>query len=229
VGIEGEQEEDPKVLSLPWRDVTKEGDMLGPQAFRIKNLLPGASYAFRVRQRNAKGWSPYSRACEPITTKLTVPPDPPAAVKTHAFDALIRWRENGVERFGFQYSLDQDLQIASLTLGQVREYQQCASMSDREVMAFMSTIAWKRAVTRRIEGNVTGSSAEEEDEDASITGAAHSPNQEPDGPTKAVYATVLVDRLSPGTAYVARVRVRTVAGWSSFSGISKVFRTTGAP
>jgi hypothetical protein len=40
---------------------------------------------------------------------------------------------------------------------------------------------------------------------------------------------VLVDRLSPGTAYIARVRVRTVAGWSSFSDISRVFRTEAAP
>ena len=41
--------------------------------------------------------------------------------------------------------------------------------------------------------------------------------------------TVLADRLSSGTVYVAKVRARTVAGWSAWSEISDCFSTLSAP
>jgi hypothetical protein len=36
---------------------------------------------------------------------------------------------------------------------------------------------------------------------------------------------VMVDRLNPGSMYVVRVRVRTIAGWSAWSEISEIIST----
>ena len=35
---------------LLWRDITKEGEMMGPSSFRVRDLIPGSSYTFRVRE-----------------------------------------------------------------------------------------------------------------------------------------------------------------------------------
>ena len=40
---------------------------------------------------------------------------------------------------------------------------------------------------------------------------------------------VLIDKLSPSTSYIARVRIRTVAGWTVWSDTSKIFRTLSPP
>jgi len=46
-----------EIRRLLWKNVTNfaGGEFLGPQAFCAKGLLPGASYIFKVRQRNAIG------------------------------------------------------------------------------------------------------------------------------------------------------------------------------
>ena len=41
------------------------------------------------------------------------------------------------------------------------------------------------------------------------------------------YTGVMVDKLSNATVYTARVRVRTIAGWSAWSEISDPIRTRG--
>ena len=55
------QETGIKESQLEWRDVTTMGEPMGPQAFRALGLSPGTSYVFCVRQRNAIGWSAFSR------------------------------------------------------------------------------------------------------------------------------------------------------------------------
>ena len=40
---------------------------------------------------------------------------------------------------------------------------------------------------------------------------------------------VFVDKLSPMSVYVSRVKVRTATGWSAWSGIGKPFRTLSPP
>jgi hypothetical protein len=86
-----------RVIHREWRDVTRKGDILGPQAFRARGLLPGATYQFRVRQRNDIGWSKWSLPTAAITTQRSVPPGKPRQISLFPHHAVVRWVECSTE------------------------------------------------------------------------------------------------------------------------------------
>jgi hypothetical protein len=186
------------IKSLSWVNVTKEGDLIGPLSFRAKNLIPGSSYVFRVRQFNECGWSDFSPASPLITTTASLPPGRPFQVSVSAFQAVLQWKESMDERLGLT-NLEYQVQIASLPSLYDNEY---GNSNDKEWNDRINSSAqWNNASTRPWEAV----------------------NEEIK--TNNVCVAVMIDLLTASTVYVVRVRVRTVAGWSVWSNISCEFRT----
>ena len=166
---------------LKWRDVSAEGHMMGPAAFRMPGLIPGSSYIFRTKVRNEYGWSSMSAASPVITTFPCTPPGKPEAIDINSGFFYLRWNESDGEALGLT-NLDFQVQIAKIPLGE---------------KARANTLFWGLADMRP-------------------------------APRLCVrpYVGVLVDKLSTATLYACRVRVRTIAGWSAWSEISDIIRTT---
>ena len=165
---------------LVWRDITTTGEMLGPGAFRARDLVPGSSYVFRVRTRNEYGWSPWSASSRIITTYPCTPPSQPQFVQVSPQFLYVQWNESNGDSTGLT-CLDFELQIGKVPL--------------REV-AMHHNINWEEPALR----------------------------PKPELCIKPLHG-VMVDKLLPGAVYVVRVRVRTIAGWSAWSDISKPQRT----
>lgn len=186
------------IKSLTWVNVTKEGDLLGPLAFRAKKLIPGSSYIFRVRQFNECGWSEFSPASPLITTTASLPPGRPFHVSIGAFQAILQWKESMDERLGLT-NLEYQVQIASLPSLYHNDYGDSNEKDWNE--RINSSVQWNNASTRPWEAINEGEKSNN------------------------VCVAVMIDLLSASTVYVVRVRVRTVAGWSVWSNISSEFRT----
>ncbi len=183
-----------------WTDVTKDGMLLGPNAFRIEGLCAGATYSFRVRQRNAKGWSSFSRACRLVTTLSACPPSRPVVVDTAAKYALATWISSpqGMDSLSLT-AIDFEMQQATLP---IQFGHQGDKAGDMKKMA--PEICWSSALFRFVD---LEKDTEEIDD------------------IKEGEVKVLVDMLSPATSYILRVRARTIAGWSRWSPSSEIFKT----
>lgn len=180
--------------SLVWENISSKGEFLGMQSFRAKGLIPGTSYAFRVRQRNEVHWSSFSKASAICTTYLAAPPNPPEIVQISASHAVSQWKMCKTSVFDFS-SLDYDLQVARLPSEGI------ANPTSSNVL---SQLHWITSMSRPIKAD---------------TALGHID----------YYDRVVVDNLIPMTTYLLKVRVKTVAGWTSWSDISEPFRTLGLP
>lgn len=197
--------------NIPWMDVTKRGDLLGPLAFRVNGLHPGASYIFRLRQRNAVGWSPFSMASRLVRTLFSVPPSKPSLVEAHPFHLVIRWDEltGGNEDGGLPLTgVDYELEVGRLPL----VYNPGLTLSPvvsvpTDKKALYASLQWERAESRIVSEPIVAAPA----------GGGFIP-----------HVKVLVDTLSPGAGYMFRVKVLTVAGWSTWSEVSDEIRTTSS-
>ena len=117
---------------LKWRDVSSEGHIMGPSAFRMPGLVPGSSYIFRAMVRNEYGWSPMSAASPIITTFPCTPPGRPVALDINSGFFYLQWNESDGEALGLT-NLDFQVQIGKIPLGE---------------KARANTLAWALADTR---------------------------------------------------------------------------------
>ena len=117
---------------LKWRDVTREGNMMGPAAFRMPGLIPGSSYIFRAKVRNEYGWSPMSSSSVVISTFPCTPPGQPEALDINSNFFYLRWNESDGDALGLT-NLEFDVQIGKIPLGE---------------RARANTLMWLKANTR---------------------------------------------------------------------------------
>ena len=215
---------------LEWLNITPHGEALGPQAFRARGLAKGTSYVFCVRQRNDVGWSAFSPPSCIITTSSVLPPARPEVVLTNSVDAVLQWVQAADQTF-----LEYKLQLA--TLPPIHGVGEAGAME-------MEEVTWKPSSSRQLVGEqviasggtavsatapaTANSTAVTPTCDASASTTAHAHSATRVGLTASL-TQVLVLQLSPGSVYLARVRVRSVAGWSEWSAPTHPFRTSPAP
>ena len=180
-------------------DSETRGKFLGPQSFKVFNLIPGSFYIFRMRQRNQLGWSKFSSASEMIQTFPAVPPSQPELVSSGATYIVVRWSEGTV---GFT-NLDYDLQISTVDEATVPKSIDGSNEVDWE----NCPLNWQPADSARCN--------------------AHSKSSRSQSrlPTLMIFNTIMVRRLVPGCKYVVRVRVNTLYGWSTWSCESSIMTT----
>lgn len=195
---------DSGASSLCWVEVTSSGDVLGPQAFRARGLSRGASYVFRVRQRNSVGWSPFSAASGLVTTFLTTAPQPPKVHSLHPYHFTVDWDPYSGDDEQYDFTvLEYNVQIATVSTRFKIKLEEEQDSSAKGSISY----DWSTAVTREL--------------DASSTFG----NEYQGCGRKAI----LVDKLSASKTYVLRVKVRTVAGWSTWSCASCEMKTLSTP
>lgn len=223
------------ISELPWTDASLCGEMLGPQSFRARGLDSGSSYVFRVRQQNSLGWSEWSKASQLINTFPTLPPGRPRYVRLNYTHVILRWTESVDTRLSLS-NLEYSVQVGKLPLVYQNNFSKRGiggGLSDvnsggdgegrREWEATInSMVEWETAATRR--WDETANQGVDVDKVVALVSHYGTPME-----AEAGCVTVLVDRLSSGTVYVAKVRARTVAGWSAWSEISDCFCTLSAP
>lgn len=186
--------------ALNWVNISKEGEFLSSQSFRAKNLISGAGYAFRVRQRNDVHWSSFSRATPIITTLLAAPPLAPEIIMISSSHVVAQWRMPVDSTFAFS-TLQHDVRISKIeTEGSSRE-----TLLGNPVKSNDDKLSWKKADVRDCVGSKTAA-----------LDVGH-------------VDRVIIDSLVPMTTYVIRVRILTVAGWTTWSAISIPFRTLSLP
>ena len=199
----------------------------GPQAFRARGLDLGASYVFCVRQRNDVGWSAFSEPSPIVTTTTTLPPTRPVALLTNAYDAVIQWEQDVKMTF-----VDFKVQVGTLppNFG-------ASGDGGRPAVSqlALAEVTWKAAMARRLAGEqlIGGGGDMKGNGDGVDAGAGDRPGSPGDGGIRDGLATnvtqVFLQQLSPGSVYVARVKVQSIAGWSVYSDASDPFRTPSAP
>lgn len=207
--------------ALNWTDVTQNGKYVSSTSFRVTGLLPGCGYIFRIRQRNGVGWSGWSLASEMAITLAAAPPRAPMVTHAGSFNAVVEWADTNEE---FNYTiLDYELQVALLPPGK----QVHSGNTDHDDTTWDVQLEWTVPETRRhdnskhpMQSGPTSAVAGSVDGNSS-SGAVFTDNFD--------CRSVFVDKLSPMSVYVARVKVRTVTGWSAWSGIGKPFRTLSPP
>jgi len=208
---EEEVEDESDGGTIKWKNMTRTGELLGPQAFRAMQLTQGCTYIFRVRQRNEHGWSPFSKASEMITTFACRPPSTPVVVSCSSYFVLLQWSTNThshdvsssnkeQEALGLTY-LDFEVQIGKVPLGETPTG---------------GSVKWLVATTRPAPQLCDDVPVHDDDYDQE--------NEYKQG-QKEHRTGVMIDCLSSSTAYTARVRVRTVAGWSSWTASTPTFKT----
>ena len=210
-----------------WQDITTTGGkFLGFQKFRAESLIPGCTYIFRVKQRNACGWSEFSGSSRMIATFPSVPPGVPTVFMVRSTYAAVRWLESDHPRVGLT-NLEYEVQlgVVSPTLkadvilptGEDKATTN-TTWKTVEVRYFPAGNALLRALLEE-SGSGTGESDEHSVQSSQLSAAGLD-----DLPTKAS-VHVMLQNLVAHVAYVIRVRVRTVFGWSPWSKISEQFRT----
>eukprot|EP00607_Mallomonas_marina_P004884 CAMPEP_0182437990 /NCGR_PEP_ID=MMETSP1167-20130531/85432_1 /TAXON_ID=2988 /ORGANISM="Mallomonas Sp, Strain CCMP3275" /LENGTH=642 /DNA_ID=CAMNT_0024631127 /DNA_START=111 /DNA_END=2039 /DNA_ORIENTATION=- len=191
--------------NLEWVEISKTAAIVSSNTFEAKDLIPGGAYIFRVRQQNSIGWSSYSKPSPIIRILMVAPPCAPQTTKVSIYYAIIEWE---VQHDSFQFStLEYEVGVGVVSVGQVTTpiiTSQNENISADEGVQYEG-VEWKLAQCRRPED-----------------GGRH-------GGDQFNCNRVLVDDLCPWTDYVTRVRVRTVAGWSVWSKMSKTFRTLSPP
>lgn len=213
-GIESDIRIDVSAV-LNWKDITRSGKYISSTSFRAVDLLPGCGYIFRIRQRNNIGWSAWSLASDMAITLASAPPCAPVAVEVSSFHAVLKWADMESE---FNYTiLDYELQVALLPAGKLVDQ----NSKDHDDSNWDVPLEWFIPEARRhdLKNNLSAGSSSVRD--ISTDSKYNVDNFE--------CRSVFVDKLSPMSIYVARVKIRTVTGWSAWSGIGEPFRTLSPP
>jgi hypothetical protein len=87
---------------LVWSNISnsKFGVDLGRQRYKAINLIPGAAYIFRVKQKNSCGWSEFSKSSDLILTLATISPQIPIICtigENYVVAELLKRLNKGVE------------------------------------------------------------------------------------------------------------------------------------
>lgn len=106
-GAEGSEDD------LQWVNITDKESFLSTQSFRASGLVSGASYVFRIRQRNDVHWSSFSKASKVITTLIAAPPLAPEVIMIAPGHVVAEWRIPSDVSFIFS-TLRSELRIAYL-------------------------------------------------------------------------------------------------------------------
>ena len=190
---------------------------------------------FCVRQRNDVGWSAFSLRSPIVTTSVVLPTDTPTAILANTHDAVVQWTQSDSQTF-----LEFKMQIGALPpiFGRPRRRARAGDEEDEEDeedaeqrrLAY-ADLLWRPAHARELLGEhaigTVGAGR------AALAAGAKSERDaatglRSDGTGRRV-TQALVTQLSPGSVWAARVKVRTVAGWSCWSSPSEPFRTASAP
>ena len=174
----------------------KKGKFISGQLFKLSGLLPGAHFIFRMRQRNQLGWSKFSAASEMIQTFPARPPSQPEFVSAGTTFVIVRWSEGSKEAVGFT-NLDFEVEISAIDVATIPK----GNDSNLEDVYENCPLNWYSADVTRCDS--TGSI------DLSAV----------------KFITAMIRRLVPGCTYIARVRVHTLHGWSTWSDASKILST----
>ena len=219
------------IHELPWKNVTSIGNNLGPQLFQLNNLIPGASYVFRIRHNNIIGWSDYSDISPVITTCCTIPPEKPQFYMAGNSYAIIQWNEKpekGQEIINLS-RLDYHVQLGIIPIGQDAIKQPINKNGDGIKWVNINT----RTIINPIDYKNEMKNIENEIIDKNVNNGNNvNNNTNENEDTSQIYRTdprgivsAVIDNLSSSTWYVVKVRVRTIAGWSPWSEISDAVRT----
>lgn len=210
--------------SLDWIDVSQGGQYISPTSFRVLGLLAGCAYIFRIRQRNSIGWSTWSLASDTVKTLASAPPCAPVATHVGSYHVVLEWTDMDDQ---FNYTiLDFELQVALLPPGKRNN----TNSTDHDDSSWDVQLEWSVPEARRHDSAEVGAHQTMIKSVKSSAAASAQESKQED-----IYADhfncrcVFIDKLSPMSMYVARVKVRTVTGWSAWSGIGKPFRTLSPP
>jgi hypothetical protein len=207
-----------------WKDITETGGtFIGFQKFRAENLIPGCTYIFRVKQRNAIGWSPFSGASRMIATFPSVPPGRPTIFAVRSTYAAVRWAESDHPGKGLT-NLEYEVQIGVIpnALHSAKKNNPAGKKGQEldtvwraiEVRYFPTSDSLLNAMLRENFDDLASTSS------ASVV---HFGTKTAEASTVHVMLQKLISQIT----YVLRVRVRTIVGWSPWSAISAPFRTQG--
>jgi hypothetical protein len=207
--------------SVEWKDITSEGEFTGPQSFLVKNLLPGHAYAFKVRQANSVGWSEYSNASPLISTYPSIPPAEPLVLMTKDTFVVLGWEE--VQQTGGENTLttlEYEIQLRTLLATTKQDTTTVntngiAAASDPPAVPAAEGLQyssdWFLVTTRQLPLTELQFYLQH----ARIDNAKEKSNS---------FCGVMIQQLIEFQWYIARVRTRTVIGWSPWSTISTQFR-----
>lgn len=189
---------------IEWEDITKLGTFLAPQVFRAVNLYPGNAYTFRVKQKNKCGWSKISKASPLMCTHPSVPPATLYLLQVKDTFSVICWDEVEYKQSSLT-TLEYQIQIRSLYSrleeGKSKEAQYEKDWEDADAR-LMQPAELKHYITNS---------------DFMET-LMH--------PRKAgKQSGCMIRNLVELHWYIARVRVRSVIGWSPWSQATESFRT----
>lgn len=237
---------------VPWEDVPSGSFALGPCNYKVMNLDPGATYVFRVRQRNGVGWGAFSCASGLIRTLIIAPPSAPISTKVSSNYAILQWH---MPDEGLVFSiLDFQIHIAILPIGYITDASAISTSTTRAVVQSQSSEEGGEASIISHTNTVNMSTTIQQKLDWWLADSRYC-NQDSMKNLNTLNAiqfidsgenntlgewlsdangyistkSVIVDKLSPMTTYITRVRVRTVAGWSVWSENSDSFRTLSPP
>jgi hypothetical protein len=208
-----------------WQDITTTGGtFVGSQKFRAENLVPGGTYIFRVKQRNACGWSVFSGASRMISTYPSVPPGQPIVFSVRSTLAAVRWAESDHPGIGLT-NIEYEVQIGVVPNVLQADVRGVGSASSARKTP---DTVWRTIDVRYFPNSDTLLHAMlvENVEDRAAVGSASVVHlAKADAETSCVH--VMLHRLVPQLTYMLRVRVRTIVGWSPWSAVSAPFRTKG--
>jgi hypothetical protein len=230
--ISAKASDDEKLDSsqLKWIDISQTGTFLGASEFKIGSLTAASGYVFRVRQKNGCGWSEWSLASDVIYTLAAAPPSAPEAINIGPSHAVLEWGPSD-ERFKYT-SLDYELQFSRYDTkrgatsisdddeDESGHFEWFVPMTHRCDIPDLSAMSMT-LIQRKLEAETKAAIEHERravDNDFDTAAASD----------RFDCKRVFVDKLVPATAYVARVRIYTVTGWTSWSQLSAPFRTLGA-
>jgi hypothetical protein len=237
---------------LEWVDITKsEGRFLSAQIFLATNLQAGQAYCFRVRQRNALGWSDFSPPSPVIGTHPALPPQPPSLqyssqtfvvvelvcedlLSTLDFEAQILSFSSDIERWS-------PANLRPLSVEETAIYSQHRSPQKQTQKKFegnnnnnssnSTTSSTSSLVEDAVEKELNAyrdllNPLEEEEEGEAEDHGRKGINL----PSSSTCTTthrqhMMLQGLVEGLEFRVRVRRRTVLGWSPFSLSSDIFRT----
>jgi len=162
-----------------------------------------------------------------------LPPETPSAILVNTNDAIVQWAQSANQTF-----IDFKIQIGALPPIFATRLHRAARRggdddddkeddADEERRMAYAELLWRPAHARVLMG-------EEAIGISKATAAGGKSERDPatglrgDGSGR-VITQALVTQLSQGSLWAVRVKVRTVAGWSSWSAPSDPFRTSSAP
>lgn len=202
------------ISSLNWVNVSSQGEFIGSQQFRVKNLIPGGCYIFRIKQHNEQGWSEYSKASPIIST---YPSSPPISIKI--FTCTLNEIILGWKNFELHDELIKDNKISTIykdltSIEYVFQIREVISISNN----FSSSVSFNSSSiefsTPWMEYNGHFISLNSSDFIKFKLKEGENPSN----------LFKLRGGFKPGTCYILRARLRTVVGWSPWSTPSDIFR-----